>query len=478
MHNSPKLEQGNVEDIVALTSMQETMLYKYLINPGSKLHFEQTCYILSGELVEGLLVKAWDYVLRANEMLRSVFRWKNLRTPVRIVLKNHDIPVRLYDYSGRDRAQADILAQQFKENDRNDKINLETYPLRVVFIKYSPDCYEMIVSNHHIISDGWSNGIILKEFLQAYTCLVNGSEPEVPLKTGYKDYIKWLSRQDRERQKNFWKTYLKGYVSNGIVSSGIQKRNTEVDEKYFEQPMGKELFERLLAYTRINNMTISAVLYCTWGILLNKYYGVEEVVFGTTVSVRPPEMININEIVGLFINTIPLKLSFIWHESLESLLKVCMDVLSKRKEFEYTPLSDIISYSQQGSRSALFDNVVVIQNYPMDRSLLSDGKELDIKLGSRFYKTNIDLALGIRVFDGIILDFSYNPDIFNEADINQMADSFIRIIDIIIGKTFNGTVPVVIKDIKCVEKLSHRENDILPVERYVNDFENIDFDID
>lgn len=151
---------------MALTAMQEGILFHYRSNPESRQYFEQLCMRIAGNIDIDAFGKAWNYTAQNNEALRTVFRWEKLEKPVQVVLKNYEIPVRLCDISEYNEEEMQSLLERLKEKDREEGIDISTEPFRITLCKLCKDKYEMIISNHHIIYDGWSNSILLKEFLR------------------------------------------------------------------------------------------------------------------------------------------------------------------------------------------------------------------------------------------------------------------------------------------------------------------------
>ena len=241
-----KAGKKNIRDILALTSMQEGMLFHYLRDPDSEAFFEQLSLQITGAIDVNYFVQAWEIVIKTNEMLRTLFRWESLNKPVQITLTKHKLQWEYYDLSGIDADEARKRLESIKLKDRKKKFDLRHVPFRVTLCKLSQDSHEMIVSSHHIIYDGWSSGIILKEFLTAYDHLaVNSSklnkwQKRVPpmlhgaegqAKKRFKDFITWINTQDRNKQKESWENYLNGFASpTGILVKKRVRKNLVINE--------------------------------------------------------------------------------------------------------------------------------------------------------------------------------------------------------------------------------------------------------
>jgi iturin family lipopeptide synthetase B len=190
-----KLDKRDIQDIFDLTPMQEGMLFHYLREPGSKFYFEQLSLEISGEIDIGCFEKAWNFVISMNDMLRAAFHWEKVQNPVQIILNEHKLHPQYYDFSHEQPDDAKKLLVELKKKDRNNQFDLRTVPFRLTLVKVEKEKYHLIISNHHILYDGWSNGIILEEFFSAYHALLRGEMPRKLEKTGFKEYVKKLRHQ-------------------------------------------------------------------------------------------------------------------------------------------------------------------------------------------------------------------------------------------------------------------------------------------
>ena len=212
-----KIDKRRIEDVLRLTPLQEGMLFHHLQDPASDRYFEQLVLEISAEIEPDSFEKAWNIVIETNEILRAVFRWEKIENPVQIILKKHRLQPKYIDLSGEKASNIKMDAEEILLKDRQEKFDLGEVPFRVTLCKIENRRYRMIISNHHILYDGWSNGIILKEFFAAYDGLCKGNHFLPPVKTGskFKEFSQWLQNQDKERQAAFWRAYLKGFATPG-----------------------------------------------------------------------------------------------------------------------------------------------------------------------------------------------------------------------------------------------------------------------
>jgi polyketide synthase PksJ len=437
-----KIDKRNVEEMTGLTAMQEGMLFHYLSNRDSKQYVEQFRFKLSGKIDKKWFKKAWHAVAQTNEMLRSVIRWEKLEEPVQIVLKNKEIPNRIIDLSGEEEEVLPVVLAKIAAEDTKDPIDLTREPLRVVLVllednkgnKGNKDIHEseMIVTFHHILYDGWSNGIVLTEFLDAYNRLARDEEPVKIHKTRYREFFKWYQRcraQDKDKQEEFWRRYLEGFDTRTVLPYDHNKRKDICRVQSHRVDIPPAFKARMDACSEAQHVTLSTILYASWGILLQKYNNSDDIIFGTTVSGRPPEVKGIDAMVGLFINTIPLRLKAAADHTVLQVLAETGTHLNERSRFEHTPLTAIKQLTGMGKEDNLFDSIMVIDNYPLDRVLNAAGS-LTVCSYEMFEMTNFDLTLQIMLIDAdhMRVDFHTNADLFEFETVKRLASHYLNIL--------------------------------------------------
>ncbi|MCP4153776.1 MAG: amino acid adenylation domain-containing protein, partial [bacterium] len=437
-----QLNKKNIEDIVGLTPLQDGILFHYLKNPGSDLYFEQLSIRITSTIENHLFEKAWNFVVKSNEILRTQFRWEKVKTPLQITLKSQKLQPLHYDLSARETNDRESLLEELKANDRKKQFHLETIPFRVTLCKLQTDIYEMIISNHHILYDGWSSGIILKEFFKSYNALSHNRLPEKTSKTPFKEYLKWIHSRDAGKQKKFWQEYLADSNTKGElaiktpapITTTAGKKQTEERNctGTYRLDFEREIWEKQERFTGQHKVTTASLLYSAWGVLLQRYNNNSEALFGTTVSGRSAKVRKIESMVGLFINTLPLRVNRIPAETGLNLIKRIETHLQNREAFESTPPSEIRDYSPLGNDKELFDTIMVIENYPLDKELIEKNSALSIDNYAISNRTHYDLTVEITLFDEITATFVYNKNRLQEQNVTNLATHFKRLVKEII----------------------------------------------
>jgi len=426
-----ELDKRNIENILALTPMQEGMLFHYLKDPESDIYFEQLSLEISGKIDIKCFERAWNFVIQTNEMLRTVFRWEKVEKPVQIILKEHRLQLGYIEFSGKTSTENQKLMERLKSRDRNQKFNLHEVPFRITLCKIQEKKYIMIISNHHILYDGWSSGIILKEFFTAYDGLSNGKDLIKAVNNGshFNEFVKWMQERDIRKQERFWRNYLEGFDTQRDLSIKKKRKGKEPTKtKKIQISFPEDMKRELEYFVKKHKLTLASLLYSAWGILLQKYNNTDDVVFGTTVSGRSAKVQGIEEMVGLFINTLPLRIKSNPDEKIEDLLYKIDHSLQQREVYEVTSLVNIKEFSELNNNDELFDTIVVIENYPLDTRLRQARGKLSVDSYSMIEMTHYDLTIGITIFEEIEVSFIYNEGVFEGWSIENMSGHFWSIV--------------------------------------------------
>lgn len=399
---------------------------------------------ITGALNPDFFEKAWNHVIRTNELLRVEFRWEKVNRPIQVILKEHKIQIQYYDLSMEEDCQKENRLDTIKTDDRKKNFDLQSVPFRVILCKMERDKYEMIISNHHIIYDGWSNGILLTEFFTAYNELIQSRPLSKLVKQKFKAYVTWLQTRDVAKQKEYWVNYLYGFETNTTLP--FKKPNPGAGTQAVEHKIrfSKDTYRKIGDFIRANKLTMASLLYTVWGLLLQKYNNSDDVIFGTTVSGRSAKIKGVESIVGLFINTIPLRVRTPRNKSVLDLIKQVNIALPQREEFDNTPLTDIIKLSQSsgGNQRELFDSVVVLENYPLDNRLLLQNSTLSICSYTIYETPHYDLTVIINTFSGIEIRMVGNRELFTPEIIAKLSEDFKRLIGTILDKPGNNAAGI------------------------------------
>ncbi len=450
--SNKKLDKKKIEDILALTPMQEGMLSHYLKESGNDRYSEHLYLDISGSIDINRFEQAWNIVIKTNEMLRTVYRWENVEYPIQIILKKYDFKPEFFDLTAAGKNNTEKELEHIKNRQKKDIFDLRDISFRVTLCKYRQNKYIMIVSNHHICYDGWSSGIILKEFLNAYNDLTNNTPVKPKVKTKFKEFVRWLQTQDRTRQKVFWMEYLYDFNPQKVnpIVPGKKKGKGEMGNITIN--FSPNLVKELNAFIRKKRITSAALFNGTWAILLGKYTHNEDIVFGTTVSGRKANIKGIKDMVGLFINTLPLRTKVSSDDKILTLLEEVQHSMQVREEYESTSLVDIKEFCGIDFKENIFDSIVVIENYPIDRDRMLTDKNNALSIYSYWMpvQADVDLIVNISIDSGIDITFSYTKSLFYDETIEKMSRHFELIVKKILETS--GNKDLKIKNIELMEE--------------------------
>lgn len=422
------LAKDAVQDILGLTEMQWGMLVQYLKDPGGSLYHEQLRLDIEGNLDERAFIQAWDSVVAANEMLRAVFRWEQLAKPVQIILRRHRPDVRCHDLRAVSTDERDAALERAVASDAADVFDLHEVPFRITLLRVGDTRWTLLKTVHHILYDGWSTRVVLSEFFSAYAALREGRQPPQVAKGRFRDRVLELKLQDPAKAEASWKQYL-GDLD--VRSFPEMRRNDAVPTARHGQlrrTLPAQASAGVRALARAHRLTSAQVLYVAWGLLLQKYTGANDCLFGTTVSGREGGGPGVDTVVGLYINTPPMRLRCRPDERLRDVLRRVGAELDQRDGFVSAPLTLIQRACGVSHDQRLFDTLIAIQNFPFDALLRSAPVGFRIERLSSRESSEYPLALAIAGSTELEVELTYREDMFSEAAVDQIVTHFGRIL--------------------------------------------------
>ncbi|MEH2169732.1 MAG: amino acid adenylation domain-containing protein [Nostoc sp.] len=415
----------NIESIYPLSSMQQGVLFHSLYAPESGVYFNQTTLSLKGNVSTTAFESAWQKVVEKHSILRTLFVWQNRQTPLQIVLKQINLPWNNLDWR---RLSPTEQQQQFLElllTQREQGFQFDQAPLmECTLIQLSEDTYKFILNFHQILMDGWSVAVIFKEVLSLYETGVRGETYYLPTPRPYRDYIAWLNSQDRQVAIKFWQQTLQGFSApTSLVVDKFQYLNQQQNSYYHQElelRLSAQVNRQLQDIAQHYHVTLSTIVQAAWALLLSRYSGEKDVVFGVTVSGRPGSFSGVENMVGLFTNTLPLRLEISPQQQLIPWLGQIQQLMLELQDYSYTPLVDIQAKSELLGRRLLFESIVVFENYPVDSSLLDEGSSLQLNDIESFDRNNYPLTVAVVPEDELLVKIIYDAVRFEEDTIGRL----------------------------------------------------------
>ncbi|MEG4634885.1 condensation domain-containing protein, partial [Microcoleus sp. AR_TQ3_B6] len=418
------MKSKNIETAYPLSPMQEGMLFHTIYAPESGMYFEQLSCTIKGNFNVSAFQQAWQQVLDRHPALRTAFVWDKIEKPLQVVGRRVSLPWQQFDWRGLSSVEQQEKLEAFLQADRKRGFQLFKAPLmRLTGLQMDKDIYEFIWSFHHLLLDGWSLSSVLKEAFAFYEAFCQGQDLYLKRSRPYQDYIAWLQQQDLSKAEAFWRLTLKGFTAptplGGDRASG---RSIGEGQSYAEQKIQLSIgtTAALQSLARKHQLTLNTLVQGAWVLLLNRYSGQEDVVFGATVSGRPAELPGVESMVGLFINTLPIRVQVSPTTSLLDWLQQLQVQQVELRQYEYSSLVQVQGWSDVPRGLPLFESIVVFENYPVDASLQKQGSSLEIGNVRGFERTNYPLNLVARPGAELLLELSYDCRRFDAATIEGM----------------------------------------------------------
>ncbi|HTI07452.1 MAG TPA: amino acid adenylation domain-containing protein [Puia sp.] len=423
-------EDHDLEDAYPLSPLQEGLYYHWLAAPASPVYFEQTAYRLKGDLDIGVLDSSYRALIQRHAVLRTFFLMNATPIPLQIVKKIPEPSFFFKDLAGN----TDLSIEEFKAGDRAKGFDLhKAPPIRLTVLSLGDDTYEFIWSHHHILMDGWCGSILIREFFQLYYDLIRGKTPELKEVYPYAGYIEWLMNKDPKNSLTYWSNYLADYDTIATLPKTITGENgTYLDRElsFFLKGSLRLSVRNLCAELGITENTF---IQTAWGILLSRYNNTNDVVFGSVVSGRPAELEGIEDMIGLFINAIPVRIRVKEDRSVRELLQEVQQASIAGMDHHYIQLAEIQSASELGRD--LFDHMVVFENYPVKEMVeqnITDStrsKDLTFLSAEVFEQSNYDFSIMVVSDEDICIRFRYNANVYERAQMERLQLHLTRLID-------------------------------------------------
>ncbi|MCU7728890.1 amino acid adenylation domain-containing protein, partial [Actinoplanes sp. KI2] len=407
-------------DVLPLAPLQEGLLFHALYDePGADVYAVQEVYSLTGPVDAAALRAAVATLLRRHPALRAGFWQHGLAAPVQVVLDDVETPFDEIDLTGVADAERPARLAAVLDQARTYRFDLSRPPLlRFQLVRLGPREHRLVVVNHHILFDGWSMQLMLDELAELY----RGGEP--PAAPQFRDHLAWLTRQDRDTGEAAWRRALDGLTAPTHLARRSQSAPQRPLQVYCD--LGPGPTARLTERLRRHGITLNTVVEGLWSLLLNDATGSDDVVFGATFSGRSTGLPGAESAIGMFINTLPVRVRLDPAESLLDLLTRIQDEQAALIAVQHVGLNTVQRLAGLGE---LFDTLTVVENYPHE-----DGWTLAPGLTAEVLEdhdaTHYPLTLTVLPGESLRLRLEYRPDLFDAARIDRFAQRLRELVDV------------------------------------------------
>ncbi|MFL5280789.1 MAG: amino acid adenylation domain-containing protein, partial [Rhodopila sp.] len=357
----------DLETILPLTPLQEGLVFHALYDDTAPdIYTVQLVLELHGALDSSRLRIAAQALLMRHANLRASIRHVGLPRPVQVIVRDVAVPWRELDLSQVQGEQQHAQQEAWLADNRSRFILTEAPLLRFGLIRLSAERHLLVFTNHHVLLDGWSMPVLFRELLSLYS---NGADARsLPRVTPYADYLAWLLAQDRQAALAAWQDYLADLDGPTLLAGPQAGAPSPVVPERWQCMISPALTARLLAFCRARGLTVNTVIQGAWAVMLARLTGRDDVTFGVTVSGRPAALQGVEQMVGLFINTVPLRVHLRWDQPFATQLAGVQDSQGRLLPHQHAELAAI----QRAAGGDLFDTLVVFENFPFDRNAVME----------------------------------------------------------------------------------------------------------
>ena len=404
----------------ALSPMQQGMLFHYLKEPHSGVDIEQIVVHLPEKIDARRLEKAWQWLVGRHDVLRTKFIWEGNETQQEIL---PEVAVLFVVHENRGLSKKDQRERlnEFLQADRVRGFDLSEAPmLRLTLFQWCDESFSLVWTFHHALLDGRSYPVLLREVFEAYAELKTGAVSERPEPFPYRRYIEWLQEENFDAAEGFWKKQLTGFTA--ATPLVVDQQSAPAAEVYQQGEAWEQIDAKVTSALRklatTHDLTLNAVVMGAWAILLHKYSREEDIVFAATRAARKSSVPNADETVGLFINTVPVRVQIKDDDAVISVFKDIRKLWLEIRPYEHTPLARVKAASQVPPSQPLFETLFVFENYRLDTMMRALGGEWAKRQVELHELTNFPITLA--AYGGKELAFKI------EFDRRRLAEATIR----------------------------------------------------
>ena len=418
------LNYKNIKDIYALSPLQKGMYFHALFDASSLAYFEQLVYRFEGKMEVEVIQKSLKVLFERHDVLRTVFNHEKIDKPLQIVLKEVALDFCFEDLRSMDQKEDRISrVDRYKQKDKQTPFDLtKDVLMRVALFQVDDKAFEFIWTHHHIVIDGWCTEILVAEFFEIYNALLHERPYRLAKVTPYRVYIDWLEQQDQEITFEYWNRYLDGFEGKEQLPKDKNNLNLPYDRRIHQFSIDSDYLQQLELLSKRQGVTLNVVMQALWAVFVAKYSGQNDVLFGTVVSGRPPEIKDIASMLGLFVNTVPVRIRFDDNDSFEELLQVTHQNAIESQDHVYQSLAEI--QEKSGLRQGDIDHLYGFQNYlqsrdnaKMQTSGSEETDEVKVIGVEAFEQTNYNFVVKVVPGETLQVIFEYNANAYLEDTI-------------------------------------------------------------
>ncbi|MGF9646225.1 amino acid adenylation domain-containing protein [Paenibacillus sp. MABNS29] len=424
---------GEIENIYSLTPMQKGMWFHSALDRQTAAYFEQTRFTMRGVLDVQLFERSWTELAKRHLVLRANFVQGPAGEPLQIIYR--DKPVG-FEYEELLHLQADEKQAYLDKKAEDDKLrgfDMEHDALvRVTILRTEEQSYHVLWSFQHILMDGWCLPQLTQELFETYSALASGKQPAGDKGSDYGAYIEWLEKQDDQAASGYWTAFLAGYEGQTVLPGQKEPApNGRFTADHVTAELGKDLSERMDRVAKQRLVTVNTLLQAAWGVMLQKYNGTNDAVFGSVVAGRPAEIPGIESMIGLFINTVPVRVTSEADTVFADLMAKLQEWALESGRYDYYPLYEIQARSVQ--KQNLINHIIAFENYPVDEQMEQAGDQQhgDLTIADVQMEEQTNYNFNVTVVPGVEIEirFDFNAEVFDKDSIERLKGHLVHLLE-------------------------------------------------
>lgn len=439
---------SEIESRYPLTPMQQGMLFHTLYAPGTGVDLVQILFDLDEDLHFSAMERAWQRVVDRHPALRTSFRSGGLSGPSQEIHRQARHPAVKHDWRELSAAEQEDRFKADLESDRKRGFVLTEAPLsRLALYRLADTRWKMTWTLHHILMDGNSFPIILREVFGFYESYRQDRDPEMPPPPSYKKHLEWIGRYDPTGSRSYWEEILEGFqkpTSFGVGGNHGSSLHRDATFPEREFHLSATATEALQSFTEEQALTLTTLVQGAWALLLSRYSDGEDVLFGATRACRRSIVEGVESMVGLLINTLPLRVRVPDRIPALEWLKGLHAQWRSMRDHEQTPLFKIKEWSDIPGSDALFESIVVFDDSSLHARMQSLGGNWDNRRISILEQTNYPLTLAAYGGSELRIGIQYDALRFKDETIDRMLEHLQVILESIVEKPGSplGEIPI------------------------------------
>lgn len=438
----------DITDIYPATGMQQGLLFHSELEAGAYVSQMQLAF--EKEINLTYFQNAWQQLVNRHDIFRTAFVTADSGRLLQLVQKEAMLDWRQIDLTHLESKIQQDEINRLRIKDKTNGFNVSIAPLmRVTVFILAQDRYQMLWSHHHALTDGWCLPLIFNEVMQHYQSQLNQMSVILAEPKAYRNYVAWLHQQDSCKAEKFWRGQLET-ITTPTPLPGDWNSNRTSQNKSYDILLNEEDTAALVNTTKACRTTVNIALQAAWSYLLARYSSEKTIIFGATVSGRPSSLNGVEEMIGLFINSVPVVANVSDELSIEMLLAQLHASQVEREDFSHVPLSKIQQFSSMPNHISLFESLIIFENYPVNEAV-SDKVEntgLEVSSVDSFEGTNYPLSIAAALTDTLSINVEYHSGRFDSQFIGQLGVQLKQLLQTIASspKTLLSELQLLTKD--------------------------------